>query len=263
MDTLGLPATVEHCLNRYRGLLDQYVPQLLAALYVHGSIALGAYDEGKSDIDFIAVLSKAANDGEISALKQIHRTLTVEFPHSALEGSYLQMHDLGRSVREIAPSPCIYDGQFHPVARHDINPVTWWMLKHRAIIIFGPNPVALPFEAEWDAVHAYMRHNLNTYWAAYTTSLRRMAFLLSDAGVEWAVLGVSRLYYGLREGTMISKRQAGEYAMQHMPVQWHALLQETLALRAGQRTSLGAGRVIRARQTQAFIKAVIAASNAF
>ncbi len=263
MDALSLPATVKSCLERYQDLLGQRVPQLVAALYVHGSIALDAFDEGISDIDFIAVLNRVADDSKISALTQVHRALAAEFPRSPLEGSYLQWHHLGHSAQEIGPYPCYHDRRFHPSAHHDINPVTWWMLKNRAVIIFGPSPATLGFVADWQDVRAYMLANLNTYWAAFTKRPIRLAYLLSDEGVQWAVLGICRLLYGLQEGTMISKRLAGEYALTHVPPYWHALVREALDLRAGIKAPYYQSRLARASTSVAFLKYIIAYCQRF
>jgi hypothetical protein len=258
MDATCLPVTVERCLQRYRNLLEQYAPQCVAAFYVHGSLALGAYEEGRSDIDFIAFLNKEAGDETFKALAQVHHHLLAEFPHSPLEGSYLQWHDLGRPLQQIPPYPCYHDGRMYRAARHDINPVTWWMLRQRAIVIFGPAPDTLDFRAEWDSVHAYMLANLNHYWASYTTRPPRMAMQLRDGGIHWTVLGICRLYYGLREGNMISKRQAGEYALAQTPAEWHPLIQEALNLRAGIKTRHYRSRLGRARACIAFVKYIIA-----
>jgi hypothetical protein len=263
MDALSLPATVKSCLDRYQALLDQRVPQLVAAFYVHGSIALDAFDEGISDIDFIAVLSRAANHQEIGALEQVHHILSDEFPHSLLEGSYLQWHHLGHPAQEISPYPCYQDGRFHPSAQHDINPVTWWMLKNCAVVIFGLAPAMLDFKADWSDVRAYMLLNLDTYWAAFTKRPARLAYLLSDEGVQWVVLGICRLLYGLQEGTMISKRLAGEYALLRVPPRWHALIHEALDLRAGIKAPYYKSRLVRASTSVAFLKYVIAYCQRF
>ena len=257
MDALSLPATVKLCLDRYQDLLGQHVPQLVVALYVHGSIALDAFDEGISDIDFIAVLNRVADDNEIDALTQVHRTLAAKFPHSPLEGSYLQWHHLGHSAQEIGPYPCYHDRRFHPSAHHDMNPVTWWMLKNRAVVVFGPDPATLDFKADWQDVRAYMLANLNTYWAAFTKRPIRLAYLLSDEGIQWAVLGICRLLYGLQEGTMISKRLAGEYALTQVPPRWHALIKEALDIRAGIKARYHTPRFSRALKSVAFLKYII------
>jgi hypothetical protein len=258
----SLPAGVKRCLERYQDLLGQFHPPIVEAFYVHGSIALGAYVEGQSDVDFIAILSRPADEAALRVLQQVHHTLAAEFPACPLEGNYLQWPDLGRPAREIGEFPCYYDGHFHVAARHDINPVTWWMLKHRAVVVFGPDPATLRFDADWSAVRAYMLVNLNTYWAAFTRRPGRVAYLLTDAGVQWAVLGICRLFYGLREGAMISKRQAGNYALEHLPERWHMLIQEALDLRAGIKMRHYRSRLARAVACMAFIKYIIRACQA-
>jgi hypothetical protein len=257
-----MPEQVALILNQYRSLLEQHAPQRVSGLYVHGSVALGAFCEGLSDIDFIATLTDCPNHKDVSALEHIHKRVTAEHPHCLMEGSYLQWHDLGRPAHAIHPYPCYHDGRMHPAAHHDISPVTWWMLKHHAVAVFGPEPSALDFDIRWEDVRAYMRSNLNTYWASFTTSPRRFLWLLSDAGVQWAVLGISRLLYGLRQGGMISKARAGEYALTQVPARWHPLIREALSRRSGSgprayKSALSWARLSRARDSVAYVRYII------
>ena len=42
--------------QRYLRLADRLLPGMITGFYVTGSVALGAYRPGRSDIDFVAVL---------------------------------------------------------------------------------------------------------------------------------------------------------------------------------------------------------------
>jgi hypothetical protein len=256
--TPPLIPSVAPILDQYQRLLGQHVPDLLSAFYLHGSIGLGAFCEGQSDIDFLAILSQVARNDDVHTLAQIHKRIATAYPGCAMEGSYLQWYDLGHPAQEIRPYPCYHDGHMHPAARHDISPVTWWMLKHHAVTIFGPEPSALAYDICWEDVRAYMRSNFNTYWASFTTSPRRFLWLLSDAGVQWAVLGISRLLYGLQQGGMISKTRAGEYTLTQVPRTWHPLIREALNLRSGLGPRTYKSALSRARDTVAYLKYIIA-----
>ena len=255
----ALPNTVALVIDRYQALLDQQAPQLVTGLYLHGSIALDAFCDGLSDIDFVAVLSRAANSKDIDALERVHAHVAREYPRCLMEGSYLQWRDLGRARESIAPYPCYHDGRMHRAAQHDISPVTWWLLKQHGVAVRGPQPTALDFEITWPEVAAYMVTNLNTYWAMYARRLARRVYQLPDKGVEWAVLGVCRLLYGIQQGTMISKARAGSYALEHVDEEWRPLIREALFVRTGigERSYRYHSRFKRASDTAAFVKYVI------
>jgi hypothetical protein len=258
MDTLRAP--VADVLNRYQHLLDKRTPHLVSAVYVYGSVALDAFVPGRSDIDFVALLSRNAQSSDLHALQHVHHQVAAEFPTCPLEGSYLQAHDLGHAAADIGPYPCYFDGRFHPAAQHDLNPVTWWMMKRHAVVMWASEPQrTLDYDITWAEVRAYMQANLTTYWRPFTTSPRRLLGLLSDADVEWAVLGISRLLYGLQEDDIVSKAAAGEYALTQVPPLWHALIREALLIRIGSAVPHKGlvARITRARQSAAYIPYLI------
>ena len=79
--------------NRYLELIDAALPERIAGLYLTGSIALGDYRPGQSDIDFVAVTNNrlsAEELEEVEALlkedklklsRQIYRDLEREYEY--------------------------------------------------------------------------------------------------------------------------------------------------------------------------------------
>jgi hypothetical protein len=259
--TPELPAAVEAALQAYLGQIDRTLPSFLEGFYLHGSLALGAWEAGLSDVDFIAVAGRRCSTSDLEALGDLHADLARRYPAVQLEGGYLAWEDLGRSTVDMPPHPQIHDGVLHASGYHDINHVTWWILKQRDIVVRGPAPGTLAFEVDWDALVDAMHRNMNSYWRSFTTDARRIAWLLSDYGVQWAVLGVLRQMYTFREGEITSKAGAGRYGLRQLPERWHALIREAIAIReAGYRSSRRA-RPARALQAHAFLCAVIAACD--
>jgi len=258
----AVPPSIQPVIDDYIRLITTSLPDFLSGFYLHGSLALGAFNPPFSDIDFVAVASRRSTPSDIGDLRLIHETIAQRYPRWPLEGSYLQWDDLGQSEATILPYPHIYDGVLHPSGYHDINAVTWWVLKHRGIAILGPAPEQLDIQVDWDELIARMHHNMNSYWAGFTTNPRRMAWLLSDYGVQWAVLGVLRQFYTFREHEITSKTAAGIYAFRHTPRHWHQLIQESLSIRAGTHTSSYRFRILRAIAARAFVRYIIDLCNA-
>ncbi len=159
------------------------------------------------------------------------------------------------------PHPYVHDGILHASGYHDINAVTWWILKHRGIAVCGPPPDQFDIYVEWENLLVKMHHNLNTYWASFTTNPRRMVWLLKDYGIQWAVLGVLRQFYTFREQAITSKTGAGMYGLMHTPPQWHLLIQEAINIRAGSPASSYRFRIVRAITARAFLQLIIAACH--
>jgi Domain of unknown function (DUF4111) len=256
-----IPVAIHPLLHDYTQLLAQSVPDLAEACYLHGSIALNAFNERQSDIDFITVLRRSPTLQDITHLKNTHRILADTYPNWTLDGSYLQWHDLGRLPDEIAPSPYVADGIFHPQGYRDINLVTWWVLKHHGIAILGSSPQSLGFTVSWDELVAQMHDNLNSYWRSWTYSPIQLPKLLADYGVQWAVLGVLRLWYTFCENDITSKTGAGKYALSYLSEQWHPLIQEAIALRDDSEHKFYTSRIRRAYDAVKFLRYIIRLCN--
>lgn len=261
MENIQIPEVIHPLLHDYLNLLARSVPDLTEACYLHGSIALNAFNERLSDIDFITVLRRIPTPQEIFHLEKIHQILATTYPNWKLDGSYLQWHDLGRLSDAIEPSPYVADGVFHSQGYRDINLVTWWVLKHYGIAILGASPQALSFTVSWDELVARMYDNLNGYWRSWTRSPVRFSQLLTDYGVQWAVLGVLRLWYAFCENEITSKTGAGKYALSHLPGRWHPLIQEAINLREDCEHKLYTSRIRRAYDAVKFLRYIIRLCN--
>ena len=256
-----IPDSVKPLLEAYLNHVQTELPGFAAALYLHGSIALDAFDIRHSDIDFIMIISRPCTADDLQHLKQIHQAVAREYPRWMLEGSYIQWSDLGKLEADIAPHPHWHDGTFDAAQTNDINAVTWWLLKTSGITLLGPQPAELDFSIAWEQVVVYMHQNLNTYWASWTKSPDKIVRLLTDSGIEWAVLSILRLYYSLIEHTITSKVGAGEYGLTHLPERWHCLIREALNIRNEVHGSIYRSRITRTIEAVAFLKYVIQSCN--
>jgi hypothetical protein len=259
---LRIPKPIQPTLLHYLALMDQQLPDLLRAFYVEGSIALGGFNEHFSDIDFIATLHHQMLPPEIDALRNIHQIVTKNYPRWKLEGRYLPAHIFDQGDQRDEPNPHYHDGALHLNGHFELNSVEGWILKNHGIALVGPAPQELPFTIEWAALIMAIRQNLNSYWVQWTNRPTRLLMMLSDWGIQWAVLGVLRQFYSFRENTITTKVRAGEYALTCLPAHWHPLIQEALRIRAGQARSAYSYRPTRTIEAISFLKFIIQTCNA-
>jgi len=259
--SITLPQPAQQALEDYLALVHTALPGLLEGVYIHGSLALNAYTPGLSDIDFISITSRRCTANDIDALRALHHTLLQRYPQAQLEGCYLLAQDIGRFEDTMPPHPYVHDGIFQAKGYHDINAVTWWILKHRGIAVYGPPAGQFDIQIDWEQLLTDMHHNLNTYWANFTSNPRRMAWLLNDYGIQWAVLGVLRQFYTFRERAITSKIGAGIYGLEHTPPQWRRLIREAINIRAGRTRSSYCSRMVRAIAARAFLQLIIVACD--
>lgn len=90
-----LPIVVNDLLNEYIDLVNEYIPIQLEGLYLHGSLALDAFVEGSSDLDFIAVTHSGLTESELKKAKEIHWILADKYQFPEMDGVYLTQNDLG------------------------------------------------------------------------------------------------------------------------------------------------------------------------
>ncbi|WP_253187256.1 nucleotidyltransferase domain-containing protein [Paenibacillus sp. GP183] len=110
----------------------------IESVYIYGSVALGDYIEGSSDIDFIAILREQPSISDIQAISAAHEEVENGIPNTDIMGAYLLINDLGKPGSEISSLLTYYNKQLHADGRGaDINPITWWILKNHGIRIYG------------------------------------------------------------------------------------------------------------------------------
>jgi hypothetical protein len=257
-----IPPEISPVLDDYLGELERRLPGLLAGFYLHGSLALAAFNPRLSDIDFLAITSRPTTDSDCATLQAIHADLARRHPRWPLEGSYLQWGDVGRCDVTLDPRPHYHDGVLTPASRQDTRSVTWWvtwwLVRHSGIAMAGPPGEELPISLDWDDMHGRMRENLAGYWSQFVNRPARMAWLLADYGIQWAVLGVLRQHYSLRESAITSKEGAASYGLATLPTRWHRLIGEGLAIRAGAGGSAYRWRPGRAIEARAFLAEILA-----
>jgi hypothetical protein len=256
-----IPEVVIPALESYLVQINHRLPGFLDAFYIVGSIALDEFNRHFSDVDFIAVTNHPATEQESKALYEIHQKVERTYPHWKLSGVYLLPSDLGKLSREIGERITFHDGKLDLQSDFEANPVTWWILKNGGIPVLGVDPSELSITVDENYLVTWTLGNMNTYWKSWTRQPGKLFALLSDWGIQWAVLGVARQFYTIREKKVITKKRSGEYALTVLPEQWHRILREAIRLRTKSDGALYRSRFVRMREALNFIKYSIDASN--
>ncbi|TYS55588.1 GNAT family N-acetyltransferase [Sutcliffiella horikoshii] len=224
--------SVQKVLDLFIDMCNKELPGLLVGLYLHGSISIDGYLEGKSDIDFVAVTSRKLTNEDAAILKDIHLSLAETCKKPQLDGIYVQSSNLA------AEGYFYNDGSFGKEV-HNI-PVTWWLLKNKRVTILGQPVGELSLNVTTEDLTNYVRKNMNEYWAKRVSVMEKRKEELIDYPVqqvekemEWTVLGLLRQLYTLRERDITSKLAAGDYGLRELEPKWHDLIQEAVNIRKG------------------------------
>ena len=234
-----LPQSLLSVVKQFSERLMAALPDHLIGFYLIGSAAMDGYHEERSDIDFVAVVKSPPTADEISQLAALHKKLKASFPKKVVEGLYVPADRLGNSEKRALT---YYNGILS-YSFAGVNAVTWFTLKKHGVTISGMPADALPFIFPHRLLVEYVRENVNTYWVKWLHGARRLpskrglaAFTKESA--QWGVLGISRMYYTLREHDVTSKEDAGRYVLDLIPAQHKPVVQDAIYLRLGKGTSL-------------------------
>lgn len=180
-------------------VLDGFVASVrrvaaVEAVWLHGSLALGDYQLGRSDLDVIVVTSSPPP----AAVADVHRQLIRDSPLAAkLHCSYMtELADA--SVR-------------HPTFAHQeyfdrpVTPVTRRELAIGNRTLFGPPPSELLPATTDEELFDFVRRDLREFWLPVT---RKRTHWYADIWVDLSLLTVARAHVTLATGDLITKRAA-------------------------------------------------------
>lgn len=200
-----LPAEVTGTTNRYLKLVDEVLPGQVTGFYLTGSVPLGDFRPGHSDIDGVVVTAEPVRDA--SVVREVHEQLPTT---PAFDITYLTAAQLAAAPDRDQPVVFTQDGVFHEApSGGPVSPVLWSELARQSFPIrTAPGLVVHDDQAE---LEAFTRANLTSYWASTFGRLETAMAdrpddeVLPDSVLPWVMLGVPRLHALLATGNIISK----------------------------------------------------------
>ncbi|MGW7685697.1 nucleotidyltransferase domain-containing protein [Kribbella sp. NPDC054772] len=182
-------------------LLDGFVTSVreiadVKAVWLHGSLALGDYQVGRSDLDTIVVVSAPPPP----AVEDMHRRLISEYPLATkLHCSYMAVDELGDlTVRHPTfAQERYFDRPVTPVTRRELA------IGNRTL--FGPMPAELLPKVTDEELFDFVRRDLRDFWLPVT---QKRGHWYNDIWVDLSLLTIARAHVTLATGDLITKRAA-------------------------------------------------------
>jgi hypothetical protein len=256
----ALPAEVRAVTLRHLEAADAAAPGLIRALYLTGSIALGDYQPGRSDIDFMAFTSRPCSEVDIGLLRGVHAQL--EAP-ACYDGSYVIWRDQPEAPADEPVRPHIVGGEFRVANDSALTPSTWTEFARYATAVRGPAAGSIGISVSRERLNEWNLSNLNGYWLNLATRAAAYYGDKDPAAIEeaefvcWGTLGAARLHYTLATGDITSKTGAGRYALEHFP-DYADLIIAALTWRA---TGDGEFTMATGKRATDLVKAIVADAN--
>jgi hypothetical protein len=185
-------------LRRFAADAGRVVP--LTALWAHGSLALGDFVPGRSDLDLVALVAAPVTSAQRLDLQRIHERLISEEPLAAeLHCSYIVDGEQGD------PSRDHLTWAHQELFERPVSPVSRRELLQGGRCLLGPAPATV-LPAVTDAELAtYIRGDLRDYWYPHTS---QPDLWHADIWVDLGMLTLARATVTLRDGRLITKQEA-------------------------------------------------------
>ncbi|WP_251092887.1 nucleotidyltransferase domain-containing protein [Streptomyces sp. Caat 7-52] len=181
------------------GFLDALKPLRPRAVWAHGSLAGGDYQEGRSDLDLIAVLPAPVDLGTARRLVVLHRRLRKEPLAAKLHCSYLTPATLGD------PDRSHLTWAHGRVTRRPVTPVTRRELHDFGRVLHGEPPAGLLPPVPDGQLAGFVVRDQRSFWRPAVGKARLWR---QDVWVDLGLLTFARATVTLRDGRLISKREA-------------------------------------------------------
>jgi hypothetical protein len=204
---MPMPANQAKRVNQVKPLLERFTASAadvipLVALWAHGSLALGDFQPGRSDLDLVALVATDITGAQREQLQRMHEALIGdEELADKLHCSYVvrgQLADAGRCHVTWAMGE-LFDRPVSPISRRE--------LRQGGLCLYGPEPAALVPAITDQELTGYVRAHLRDYWYPKTD---KPQLWLRDIWVDLGLLTLARASVTLRDGRLISKREALE-----------------------------------------------------
>jgi hypothetical protein len=195
----------------------------VVAFYVGGSLALGDYRPGRSDLDLAAILARPLTRAERTSLIALHRRIGTAGLHCA----YVPEGEIGEVARPHLAwaHERLFRRPFSGIARAE--------LLHGGITLYGPAPAELIPPISRAALAEAARTELDGYWRRALRWPRRWR---TDLHVDLGLTTLSRARATIAEGRLLTKSEAiARLPSMGVP---EALAAEIAARRAGEQVTL-------------------------
>lgn len=200
--------------------------QKLVALYLYGSLVTGDFDPDCSDIDLVTVLSSDVDEQECDQLRRMHADFAQQHRRwdDRIEVVYLSANALKTYRSETSPIAVISPNEpLHVKEAGSDWLLNWYVVREKGITLFGPSPESLIEPISQGAV----LHAAREYAKEWRERIKSRCHRGEQA---YAILTMCRIFYTLKEGEIVSKKQAAAWAEKEWPV-WSSLIQQALVWR--------------------------------
>jgi predicted nucleotidyltransferase len=242
---------VEAYLERVVSTLGDHLGSELVGVYLHGSLAMGGFTPGRSDVDVLGVCAGPISPERGRALGEALAALPGPAAGTGLEFSLITESAAGTpstappfEVHVSHEEPFVTDGHDHP-GDEDL-PLHFAVVRGRGRTLFGPDPSEVFVEPDRAALVRSMLGDIETarsegvgWWQDHD--------LPESASLAYQVLNGARCLRYLETGQIGSKVEGAEWLKASDPdPEVHTLVDAALAYQRGDAPVAADARILEA-----------------
>ncbi len=224
---LNMPDDVNAVVELLRQEVKRVLDHLFIGIYIHGSLAVGDFNPGSSDIDFLVVVKEALSQEIVSSLEAMHLGIATGGGKWAgrLEGSYVPIQAFRSKKPPVEPRPYLNEGRFY-MAQYGYEWVLEkYTIREYGLVIDGPDPATFIAPVSRDGLQKACMHILVDWWEPMLEDSSR---LQTPEYQTYGVMTMCRSLHMLTHGTMVSKKKAAAWAGDTLAKPWKALIKKAL-----------------------------------
>ena len=217
-----LPEVARNAWLRLRDELNAVLGEDLVAIWAYGGTVVSAGAPRAADLDTYVIVNRSPDEATAQRIEAAHEQIGCE-----LGVQWDAWYVLADDARRPEPPRHAYRE-----GRRDtswaINRAHW--LAGRYVRLHGPVPAEIVPPPRWEEIEVDLRRELE--------HLERHVVEGDTDPYEasYAILNGSRILHALETGNVaISKREAGSWALAHLPTRWHVTLRAAQRCYQGQR----------------------------
>jgi len=207
--------------------IRQILDDDLVGLYLGGSLAIGDFDEARSDLDFLAVVDDALSEETLQELRALHnaiRTSNKNRLYGNYEGVYLTTRQAANPKTADMHAPHLgSDGHFRVEGHGGDIIIDLWKIRKSGFVVYGAPQAKVIGDITTDDMLQAKTQLFKAWWLPKLQAKEPM----DDEYQAYAVLTMARILYGIENHDEVSKKKSAEWCAEQYP-QYAGLLHEAL-----------------------------------
>ncbi len=197
--------------------ISEILGDKLVGLYLGGSLAIGDFDEARSDLDFLVVVGHELSEDDVRQLHELHVTIRAGNKnrlYTNYEGVYMTTNQVEHPKTADMHAPHLgSDGHFQ-VEDHGADAIIdLWKIRKSGFVVYGASPDKVIGDISTDDMLQAKGRLFKNWWLPKLKAKEPM----DDEYQAYAVLTMARILYGVENHDEVSKKKSAAWCAARYP----------------------------------------------